>query len=264
MKKKIVYAKGKDGKEYQESYDKLILACGSLPMRPTIPGSDLENVQMVKLYQNAQDVIEKLNNPELKNIVVVGGGYIGVELAEAFRRCDKEVTLIDCADTCLGAYYDHSFTDLMNQNLTEHGIKLAFNQSVLEIKGNQKVESVVTDKGEYAADMVILAVGFKPNNELGKDVLKLYSNGAYLVNKKQETSLKDVYAIGDCATVYDNTIDDVNYIALATNAVRSGIVAAHNVCGQPLESIGVQGSNGICIYDLKMVSTGLTLSKAKN
>ena len=71
--KKIVYAKGKDGKEYQESYDKLILACGSLPMRPTIPGSDLENVQMVKLYQNAQDVIEKLNNPELKNIVVVGG-----------------------------------------------------------------------------------------------------------------------------------------------------------------------------------------------
>lgn len=112
--------------------------------------------------------------------------------------------------------------------------------------------------------MVILAVGFKPNNELGKDVLKLYSNGAYLVNKKQETSLKDVYAIGDCATVYDNTIDDVNYIALATNAVRSGIVAAHNVCGQPLESIGVQGSNGICIYDLKMVSTGLTLSKAKN
>ena len=72
-----------------------------------------------------------------------------------------------------------------------------------------------------------------------------------------------MYAIGDCATVYDNTIDDVNYIALATNAVRSGIVAAHNVCGQPLESIGVQGSNGICIYDLKMVSTGLTLSKAK-
>ena len=184
--KKIVYAKGKDGKEYQESYDKLILACGSLPMRPTIPGSDLENVQMVKLYQNAQDVIEKLNNPELKNIVVVGGGYIGVELAEAFRRCDKEVTLIDCADTCLGAYYDHSFTDLMNQNLTEHGIKLAFNQSVLEIKGNQKVESVVTDKGEYAADMVILAVGFKPNNELGKDVLKLYSNGAYLVNKNKK------------------------------------------------------------------------------
>lgn len=140
--KKDCLCKGKDGKEYQESYDKLILACGSLPMRPTIPGSDLENVQMVKLYQNAQDVIEKLNNPELKNIVVVGGGYIGVELAEAFRRCDKEVTLIDCADTCLGAYYDHSFTDLMNQNLTEHGIKLAFNQSVLEIKGNQKLNQL--------------------------------------------------------------------------------------------------------------------------
>lgn len=264
FEKKIVYAKSKkDGKTYQESYDKLLLATGSLPVRPSIPGSELENVQMVKLYQNAKDVIVKLNNPELKNIVVVGGGYIGVELAEAFRRCDKEVTLIDCADTCLGAYYDHQFTDLMNQNLSDHGIKLAFNQSVKEIKGTDKVEAVITEKGEYNADMVILAVGFKPNNLLGKDNLELYANGAYLVNKKQETSLKDVYAIGDCATVYDNTIDGVNYIALATNAVRSGIIAGHNACGKEIESIGVQGSNGICIYDLKMVSTGLTLSKAK-
>lgn len=260
---KIVYANGKNGEKYQENYDKLILACGSLPIQPRIPGSDLENVQMVKLYQNAKDVIEKLNNPELKNIVVVGGGYIGVELAEAFRRCDKEVTLIDCANTCLNAYYDEAFTNLMNQNLSDNGIKLAYQQSVVEIKGEQKVEAVVTDKGEYAADMVILAVGFKPNNNLGQDVLKLYSNGAYLVNKRQETSLKDVYAIGDCATVYDNTIDDVNYIALATNAVRSGIIAAYNACGHELDSVGVQGSNGICIYDLKMVSTGLTLSKAQ-
>lgn len=262
-KKKVVYAKGKDGKEYEESFDKVILATGSLPILPDIEGANLKNVQQVKLYQNAQDVIEKLNDDTLKNIVVVGGGYIGVELAEAFERCGKQVTLIDCASTCLSAYYDETFTNLMNQNLSEHNITLAYNEKVVRLEGNEKVEKVVTDKNEYKADMVILAIGFKPNNRLGKDDLTLFKNGAYLVDKTQKTSLDDVYAIGDCATVYDNSIDDVNYIALATNAVRSGIIAAHNVCGTHLEGIGVQGSNGISIYGLHMVSTGLTLSKAK-
>lgn len=262
-KKKVVYAKGKDGKEYEESFDKVILATGSLPILPDIEGAKLKNVQQVKLYQNAQDVIEKLNDDTLKNIVVVGGGYIGVELAEAFERCGKHVTLVDCASTCLSAYYDETFTNLMNQNLSKHGITLAYNEKVVRLEGNEKVEKVVTDKNEYKADMVILAIGFKPNNRLGKDDLTLFKNGAYLVDKTQKTSLDDVYAIGDCATVYDNSIDDVNYIALATNAVRSGIIAAHNVCGTHLEGIGVQGSNGISIYGLHMVSTGLTLSKAK-
>lgn len=262
-KKKVVYAKGKDGKEYEESFDKVILATGSLPILPDIEGANLKNVQQVKLYQNAQDVIEKLNDDSLKNIVVVGGGYIGVELAEAFERCGKQVTLVDCASTCLSAYYDETFTNLMNQNLSEHGITLAYNEKVVRLEGNEKVEKVVTDKNEYKADMVILAIGFKPNNQLGKDDLTLFKNGAYLVDKTQKTSIDDVYAIGDCATVYDNSIDDVNYIALATNAVRSGIIAAHNVCGTHLEGIGVQGSNGISIYGLHMVSTGLTLSKAK-
>lgn len=262
-KNKVVYAKGKDGNEYEESFDKVILATGSLPILPDIEGANLKNVQQVKLYQNAQDVIEKLNDDSLKNIVVVGGGYIGVELAEAFERCGKQVTLVDCASTCLSAYYDETFTNLMNQNLSEHGITLAYNEKVIRLEGNEKVEKVVTDKNEYKADMVILAIGFKPNNRLGKDDLTLFKNGAYLVDKTQKTSLDDVYAIGDCATVYDNSIDDVNYIALATNAVRSGIIAAHNVCGTHLEGIGVQGSNGISIYGLHMVSTGLTLSKAK-
>jgi NADPH-dependent 2,4-dienoyl-CoA reductase/sulfur reductase-like enzyme len=112
--------------------------------------------------------------------------------------------------------------------------------------------------------MVVLGIGFKPNSQLGKDKLELFKNGAYLVNEHQQTSQPDVYAIGDCATVYDNSIQKTNYIALATNAVRSGIVAAHNACETPLKSIGVQGSNGICIWDLKMVSTGITLEKAKN
>ena len=261
---KKVYVKLKDGTEVEDSYDKIILATGSLPIVPNIPGKDLENVQQVKLFQNAAEVIEKLENPEIKDIVVVGAGYIGVELAEAFERLGKTVTMVDIADTCLPAYYDEPFTSLMKENLASHNINLEFGQAVQEIKGTDgKVSSIVTDKKEIKADMVILSIGFRPNNALGKDKLELFRNGSYLVNKKQETSMKDVYAIGDCATVFDNTIDNTNYIALATNAVRSGIVGAHNAAGTSIESIGVQGSNGICIYDLKMVSTGITVAKAE-
>ena len=263
FKKKIVYGKEKNGTAIEESYDKLILATGSLPIVPNLKGMDLENVQQVKIFQNAQDVIEKLKNPEIKNVAVIGAGYIGVELAEAFKRHEKNVTLIDAMPSSLSNYYDKPFTELMDKNLKDHGIKLEYNQMVKEIKGTAKVEAVVTDKGEYPADMVVVCIGFRPNTELGKNDLETFKNGAYLVNTKQETSVKDVYAIGDCATVLDNSIGERSYIALATNAVRSGVVAAHNASGIALDSIGVQGSNGINIYDLKMVSSGITVERAK-
>ena len=265
-----------DGKEHVESYDKLILATGSQPILPPIKGAEmdpnsrefkstLENLQFVKLYQNAADVIEKLQDKSkhIERVAVVGAGYIGVELAEAFKRLGKEVILIDVVDTCLAGYYDHDLSDMMRKNLEDNGVQLAFGQTVQAIEGESKVERIVTDKASYDVDMVVLAVGFRPNTGLGAGKLETFRNGAFLVDKKQETSIKDVYAIGDCATVYDNSINDTNYIALASNALRSGIVAAHNACGHELESNGVQGSNGIEIFGLKMVSTGLTEEKAK-
>ena len=265
-----------DGKEHVESYDKLILATGSQPILPPIEGAEikegsrtfeatLENLQFVKLFQNAQEVIDKLNDKsqDIKRVAVVGAGYIGVELAEAFQRHGKEVILIDVVDTCLAGYYDRDLTDLMAKNMEDNGIQLAFGETVKAVEGETKVERIVTDKNAYDVDMVVLAVGFRPNTALGAGKLETFRNGAYLVNKKQETSVKDVYAVGDCATVYDNALDDVNYIALASNAVRSGIVGGHNAGGGDVESNGVQGSNGISIYGLNMVSTGLTEEKAK-
>ncbi|VTS25868.1 NADH peroxidase [Streptococcus pseudoporcinus] len=263
-----------NGQEHAENYDKLILATGSQPIIPPIKGVEilegsrefkatLENLQFVKLYQNSSDVIEKLEKPGINRVAVVGAGYIGVELAEAFQRKGKEVFLVDIAETCMGGYYDRDFTDLMSKNLEEHGIQLAFGQAVQAVEGDGKVERLVTDKDSFDVDMVIMAVGFRPNTDLGRDQLDTFRNGAWIVDKKQETSIKDVYAIGDCATIYDNARDDINYIALASNAVRTGIVAAHNACGHELEGAGVQGSNGISIYGLNMVSTGLTLEKAK-
>ena len=260
--KKIIYYSNKEDGKVEESYDKLILATGSLPIIPPIPGRELENVQQVKLYQDAQAVIEKLELGGINHVTVVGSGYIGVELAEAFKRKGKEVALLDIADGCLTGYYDPEFSNLMKQNLIDNGIDCKFGQALEEIKGDKKVEAVRTSNEEFATDMVILCVGFRPNTELGKGKLEQFKNGAYIVNKKQETSVKDVYAIGDCATVYDNAVDGINYIALATNAVRSGIIAAHNACGTAIESIGVQGSNGISIYGLHLISTGLTAEKA--
>lgn len=261
---KTVYAIGKDGREHSETYDKLILATGSHPVQTPIPGRELENVQQVKLYQDAAEVIEKLRTQDIKKVAVVGAGYIGVELAEAFKRNGKEVTLIDFADTCLWSYYDRQFSEIMAQTLKENGINLAFGQAVTRLEGSTKVERVVTDKGEYDCDMAVLALGFAPNSSLGSGKIETFDNGAYRVDRSQRTSIPDVYAIGDCAVVYDNSTDDVSYIALATNAVRSGIIAACNACGSPLETPGVQGSNGIRIWGMNMVSTGLTLERAQN
>lgn len=261
---KKVLGKFKDGTPIEDSYDKLVLATGSQPVEIPVPGRELENIQYVKLFQNAQAVIDKINTEDHKKIAVLGGGYIGVELAEAFQLLGKEVVLIDMLDTILGTHFDRDFNLRMQKNMEEHGIEMAMGERVQEYLGKDgKVVGVKTDKGVHEVDMVISCVGFKPNTALGKDKLDLFVNGAYLVNKKQETSIKDVYAVGDCATVYDNSIDDTNYIALATNAVRSGVVGAHNASGTELESIGVQGSSGIMIYGLKMVGTGLTVEKAK-
>lgn len=260
--KKVVYYTSPQEAQGEVSYDKLILATGSLPIIPQIKGIDLENVQQVKLFQDAEAVIAKLELAQLRHITVVGAGYIGVELAEAFHRKGKQVALVDIAESCLCGYYDPEFSGMMAERLRENGIDCKFGQEVKEILGEGKVSGVRTDKESFDTDMVILAIGFKPNTALGAERLELFK-GAYKVNKRQETSVKDVYAIGDCATVYDNAIQDTNYIALATNAVRSGIVAAHNVCGTGLESLGVQGSNGICVFGLKLISTGLTLEHAK-
>jgi NADPH-dependent 2,4-dienoyl-CoA reductase/sulfur reductase-like enzyme len=260
---KTVYAADKDGGEITESYDKLIIATGSLPITPPIKGLDTPNVNYVKRFQDGQKIDALLEKPEIKTVAVVGAGYIGVELAEAVKRRGKTALLFEAANSSLSTYYDDWFTHDMDKVLADNGIALHFGELVREITGGDMVKGIVTDKGSYKADAVIMAIGFRPNSALGEGVLETLPNGAYKVNKKQETSRKDVYAIGDCASVFFNAIENDSYIALATNAVRSGIVAGHNVCGTAFESPGVQGSNGICIFGYKMVSTGLNTKAAE-
>ncbi len=252
------------GETKEDTYDKLILALGSWPILPKLPGHDLENIIYAKIFQNAQLAIEKMQDPTIKKVAVVGAGYIGVELVESFKENGKEVTLINDFEV-LNRYYDAEFQKEMHENLKNHGVNMVIGSRVTEFKGKDgKVSAVLTDKGELIeADLVLMAIGFAPNTSFLKGRIDMLPNGAIITDNTTKTSVKDVFAIGDCATVYNNATEGIAHIALATNAVRTGIVAGHNACGTNIALQGVQGSNAIKIFGLTMCSTGLTEDEAK-
>jgi len=261
---KKVYATTKAGEEHLEDYDKLILAMGSRPIIPKITGNELEGIHFLKLFQEGQAVDEEFAKEEVKRIAVIGAGYIGTEIAEAAKRRGKEVLLFDAETTSLASYYDEDFAKGMDENLENHGVELHFGETAEAFKGtNGRVSQIVTNKGTYNVDMVINCIGFTANSALVGDKLYTLRNGAVKVDKHQQTSNPDVYAVGDVATIYSNALQDFTYIALASNAVRSGIVAGHNIGGTVLESAGVQGSNGISIFGYNMTSTGFSVKAAQ-
>lgn len=264
FEQKKVYATTKAGEEHVEDYDKLILAMGSRPIIPKITGNELEGIHFLKLFQEGQAVDEEFAKEEVKRIAVIGAGYIGTEIAEAAKRRGKEVLLFDAETTSLASYYDEDFAKGMDENLANHGVELHFGETAEAFKGtNGRVSQIVTNKGTYDVDMVINCIGFTANSTLVGDKLDTHRNGAVKVDKHQQTSNPDVYAVGDVATIYSNALQDFTYIALASNAVRSGIVAGHNIGGTVLESAGVQGSNGISIFGYNMTSTGFSVKAAQ-
>ena len=263
FEKRIVFCEVMDGTTFEESYDKLILATGSLPIEPDLPGQNLEHISFLKLFQDGQNVDHLIGRMDVKQVAVIGAGYIGIEIAEAAIRRGKRGKLFDVADTSLAGYYDEWFTKDIDHLLEEKGIETHFRERVLAFFRTTAVERIVTDHGEYKTDLVVSAIGFRPNTVLGMEHLKLFKNGAYCVDCHQQTSDPDVYAVGDCAAIYSNALKKKTYIALATNAVRSGIVAGHNIGGTALEETGVQGSNGISVFGHNMVSTGLSVKAAQ-
>lgn len=265
FEEKVVYGENSAGEKIEESYDKLILATGSNPIEPNLPGKEAEGIHFLKLFQDGQAVQADLDNPDVKRVGVIGAGYIGVEIAEALKRRGKEVLLFDAEPTSLSTYYDEGFSKLMDENLAANGLELHFAELAEEyvVGEDGRVDGIVTNKDTYQVDMVVNAIGFRPNSELGKDHLELFVNGAYLVDKHQQTSDPDVYAVGDCATIHSNALDKTSYIALASNAVRTGIVGGQNAGGKIVEGIGAQGSNAISIFDLNLVSTGYSVKSAE-
>lgn len=250
------------GEILYDNYDKLILTLGSWPIVPEFEGGNLENIVLCKNYDHAKSIIEKSKSS--KNVVVIGAGYIGVELAEAFEMKNKNVTLIDAEDRIMAKYLDKDFTDMAESEFTKRGVNLVLGQKVQKFEGDNKVSKVITDKGEFDADLVVLCIGFKPNTNLVKGKLDTLPNGAIIIDEYMRTSKKDVFAAGDCCVVRFNPAKENRYIPLATNAVRMGTLVAKNLVNPSLKYMGTQGTSGIKIYDLCIASTGLTEEVAKS
>ncbi|NQZ65936.1 MAG: FAD-dependent oxidoreductase [Mycoplasmatales bacterium] len=263
-KEKFVTVKNlKTGEEFNDSYDKLVFAGGTWPIVPPFPGVELENIFLSKLYQHAQAIKKAVKSEEVKNVVVIGAGYIGIELVEAFYKYNKKVTLIDMEDRVVPRYFDKEFTDPLEAKMKQDGINLRLGEKVSEFKGeNGKVTKVVTDKGEYDADMVIMSIGFRPQTKLLEGKVDMIPSKAIKVDSRMRTSSKDIYAIGDSAALMHNVLGP-SHVALATNAVKSGLVAAMDIAGAPLEFPGVQGTNGIDVFGHHYTSTGISEETAK-
>ena len=252
--------------ELVEKYDKLIYAAGTWPIIPPFEGVDLENIFIAKLYQHAQKIKAAATAADVKNVVIIGAGYIGIEMVEAFNKQGKHVTLIDMLDRVIPNYFDNEFTNEMEERIKKGikdiPVKLALGEKVVKFTGEGKVNSVVTDKGEYKADLVIMAIGFKPQTAMLKGKVDMISNGAIKVNEYQISSENDIYVIGDSAAIKHNVLNSHQNVALATNAVKSGIVAAlHITNGNGIPFPGVQGTNAISVYGCHYSSTGMSEEK---
>ncbi|MDR1580313.1 MAG: FAD-dependent oxidoreductase [Synergistaceae bacterium] len=250
------------GEESDDTYDKLIITTGSWPIQPKLENSDLGNILLCKNYAHSKEITEKTKSA--RRVAVVGAGYIGTELVEAFQVQGKEVLVVDMERQILPKYLDAEFVEAPAKMFAEKGVKFALGESVKGFKGRDgKVSAIVTDKGEYEADMVILCIGFRPNTELFRGKLDMLPNGAIKVDEYMHTSRPDVFAAGDSATVWSNVKRDYDYIPLATNAVRMGMLVARNLVRDTTKYLGTQATSGIKIYDLCIGSTGLSEESAK-
>lgn len=261
-KAKTVTAKDlKSGEEKTVAYDKLVMTTGSWPIIPPIPGIEADNILLCKNYTQANEIIAR--GKDAKKIVVVGGGYIGIELVEAFAETGKDVTLIDGLPRILNKYLDKPFTDVLEEELEKQGVKLALGENVSEfIAENGKVKTVVTPSNQFDADMVIMCVGFRPNTELLKGKVDMLPNGAIQVNDYMQTSDSDIFAAGDSTVVHYNPTHTDNYIPLATNAVRQGMLVGQNLKENKMKYRGTQGTSGLYLFGWNIGSTGLTKESA--
>lgn len=249
------------GEVFTDTYDKLVMTTGSWPIVPNIEGIQQDNILLSKNYGHAQTIIEKAKDAE--KIAVIGAGYIGVELVEAFQQYGKDVTLIDASDRILNKYLDKEFTDPVETEFKNRGVNLALEQTVKKFEGNDgKVKKVITDKGSFDVDLVVLCVGFKPNTFLLDGQVEMMPNGAIIVDEYMRTSNEDILAAGDSCAIHYNPTGQSQYIPLATNAVRMGTLVARNLVSKTIRYMGTQGTSGLHLYELSMASTGLTATSA--
>lgn len=252
------------GEEFEESYDKLILSPGAKPVRPDLPGIDSNRLFTLRTVEDTFHIRQFVAERKPKTAVMVGGGFIGLEMAENLCELGIHVTVVQRGNQLMNTL-DYDMAAFVHSKLRSNGISLKFGTNVAGFEETETGLSVL-QKGEppIPADMVLLAIGVSPENTLAKKAgLKLGVKGAIVVNDKMETSAADIYAVGDAVQVSHTVTGHDAVIALAGPANKQGRIAADNICGLDSHYKGSMGSSVIKLFDLTAASTGLTEKAAK-
>ena len=246
------------GEVYEESFDKLILSPGAEPILPNISGVDLPHVFTLRNIPDTMKIKNFIGSNKPKRAVVVGGGYIGVEMAENLVTAGLEVSVVELAEHLI-APLDADMAADVHRYIRSKGIKLFLKNGVAEITAN----TVILQKGSIEADMVIMSVGVRPETSLAKECgIALNSRGSIIVNSRMQTNYPDIYAVGDAVEVKDFITGSASFIPLAGPANKQGRIAADNISGIHSEYMGTQGSAVLKVFNMTVATTGLNEKRA--
>ncbi len=261
--KKEVYAVDSSGKEFKSTYTKLIIATGATPFVPPIVGVPKPGVFTVKSLDDAETIKQYMNQNWVRNVAVVGGGFIGVEMAEAALALKKEVRIIELKDQLMPQTFDKDMAKHLQDEMESQGVSIHLHESITGISGKNGVETITTSKGSYPTDMVILALGVRPATEwLESSDIQRAPNGAIIVNERGETSCKDIFSAGDCAAVPHRVLRKHTYAPLATTANKLGRVVGENMTGGRCSYPGTIGSGSIRFCNIEGARVGISEQEA--
>ncbi len=262
--KKIVTVKSGD-QTYEEPYDKLLLSPGASPLRPPIPGIDNSKIHTLRTIPDMDAIKAEVDNGSVSRAVVIGGGFIGLEMAENLRHRGIEVTLVELSDQVF-IPADWEMANILHQHLALNGVELILNDGAKEFVDQGKEVDVVLSSGKsVTADMVILAIGVRPDTGFLKESgLQCNDRGAIVVDDSMRTNLPDVYAVGDAIEVTDFVTGNKVMVPLAGPANRQGRIAADTIMGKEASYKKTQGTAICKLFDLTGAVTGLNEKSAKN
>jgi NADPH-dependent 2,4-dienoyl-CoA reductase/sulfur reductase-like enzyme len=240
------------------SYEKLVLGTGGVNIVPPIEGLDLPDVFFMRWMDDAINFDKFIEEKQPKKAVVVGGGYVGLEMVEALINRGLEVTVVEFLDSVLTTV-NNKFRKIVQKRLEAKGAKFVLNTAVEKIeKENNFLVVSGSDGFKTIADTVVVSVGTKPNTKLAEESeLKRDGRGAFIVDKKMQTNVEDIYAGGDCAQTLNNITGKYEYYALGTVAHKHGRIIGSNICGLDHEFKGVIGTQSIKLFDIVVARTGL-------
>ena len=252
-------------REFTTPYDALLIATGATPVRPQVPGLDLDGVFVLDVMEDALAIREYISRYAPRRAVIVGGGYIGLELAENLVERGIETRIVQRSDQLFGII-DRELAERINTTLADHGVNLDLCDTVVEscVGATGRVDHVHTAAGELPADLVILAVGILPAVSLAAPAgIALGTTGAIAVDRQQRTNLSDHYAAGDCAEVWHRLLQRPVWAALGTIANKQGRVAGRVIAGGEATYGGVVGTAITRVFDLEIGRVGLTEREAE-